>query len=315
MGGGEGRGVEGWRGEGWRGEWGVALPTPGCVPRAGAALTVLVQPAAAVDRRTLDGLVDDLRYGGGVVGVGDLRVEEDLGAQEALVGDIALPLLLAPLGRELLHPLARVLVVLAKLLGHIRTDVAVLFLDALCNVHGVVRGDGRLALAQQQLNVVGDVTAGDRDVLDARADHVAIGHRNNVRHAVAGVHNGARERALLDLLGGPRGGEGEHSLHCDVEPVHIEGLEHDLRRELAILGRVHRRLRQQKVVLLRVAPKVLVDASLPVALHVVPILDDAVPDRIVHGCSRRGHRSTKIPRVRQQRRQRCKAVQNQKCGV
>ena len=118
-------------------------------------------------------------------------------------------------------------------------------------------------------------------MLDATPDHVALCHRDDVRHAVARVDNRPRERALLDLLRGPRGREREHRLHGDVEPLDVERLEHDLRGGLAVLRRVHRRLRQQDVVLLRVAPQVLEDAALPVALHIVPVLDDAVPDGVV----------------------------------
>ena len=52
---------------------------------------VLVEASAAVDGRALDGLVDDEGDGGRVVGVCDLRVEEDLWAEEALVGHVTLP--------------------------------------------------------------------------------------------------------------------------------------------------------------------------------------------------------------------------------
>ena len=52
---------------------------------------ILVQAATAVDWRPLDGLVDHEWYGGRVVRVGDLRVEEDLRAQETLVSHVAFP--------------------------------------------------------------------------------------------------------------------------------------------------------------------------------------------------------------------------------
>ena len=45
----------------------------------------------------------------------------------------------------------------------------------------------------------------------------------------------------------------------------------------------HRRLREQEGVLFRIASHVLEDAPLPVALHVVPVLDDAVADGVVDG--------------------------------
>mmetsp|Transcript_6067 Transcript_6067/g.13267 ORF Transcript_6067/g.13267 Transcript_6067/m.13267 type:complete len:357 (-) Transcript_6067:244-1314(-) len=264
----------------------VALQPPAKVLEHGRAAgehDVLIEAAARVDRRRLDGGVNHSRHWRRVVGVADLWIEEDLWSQEALVRDVALPALPEPrLARRLLHPLARVLVVLLKLLGHVRANVAVLLLDAARNVHGVVGRDGALALAHEQLDEVGDVAAGDRDVLDARADHVAIRHGDDVRDAVASVDHRARQRPLSHLLGRPRGAEREDGLHGDVQPLHVERLEHDLGGELAVLRRVHGRLRKEEVVLLRVAAHVAEDAALPVALHRVPVLDDAVPDGVVH---------------------------------
>ena len=97
----------------------------------------------------MDGLVDDEGHGGGVVGVGDLGVEEDLRPEEALVGDVALPRL-GGLRQavDLLGPLGRVVVVLAELLGHVRANVAVFFLDALCDIHCVICRYGCLALSK-----------------------------------------------------------------------------------------------------------------------------------------------------------------------
>ncbi len=92
-----------------------------------------------------------------------------------------------------------------------------------------------------------------------------------MRHSVARVDDCAGERAGDHLLRRPRRGEREHRLDTsetlprhflgtarrgrarlngDVEALHVVRLEHDLRGELAVLGRVHRRLGEQEVVLL-----------------------------------------------------------------
>ena len=57
--------------------------------------------------------------------------------------------------------------------------------------------------------------------------------------------------------------------------------------DLAVLGSVHGRLGEEEIMLLRVASQIFVDATLPVPLHVVPVLHDAVPDRVVDGWKRR----------------------------
>mmetsp|Transcript_8825 Transcript_8825/g.17810 ORF Transcript_8825/g.17810 Transcript_8825/m.17810 type:complete len:278 (-) Transcript_8825:231-1064(-) len=243
---------------------------------------VFVQAAATVDGGSLDCLVDDQRHGGRVVRVGDLRVEEDLRPEEALVRHVTLP---RPgelrLAIHLLGPLCGVVVVLAELLRHVRAHIAVLLLDPFSHLHGVVRRDGGLAFPHKQLDEVGDVAPREGDVLDARADHVTVRDGNNVCHAVTSVDHRAGERALDDLLRGPRRSQSEDRLHGDVQPLDVERLEHDLGRELSILRSVHRRLGQQEVVILRVASKILEDAAVPVSLHVVPVLDDAVADGVV----------------------------------
>jgi len=79
-------------------------------------------------------------------------------------------------------------------------------------------------------------------VLDAAADHVAVSDWDHVGHAIARVDDDAGEGALVDLATGPGGGQGEHGLDGDVEARHVEGLEHDLGRVLAVLWGVERRL-------------------------------------------------------------------------
>lgn len=69
----------------------IALQPPPKVIKHGAAArqdNVRVQPAADVDRRVLDHLVDDLRERGQEVGRVDLGVEEDFGGEESLVADV-----------------------------------------------------------------------------------------------------------------------------------------------------------------------------------------------------------------------------------
>ena len=72
-------------------------------------------------------------------------------------------------------------------------------------------------------------------------------------------------------------------LHCDVESGDVEALEHDLGRVLAVLRRVQWRLGQQEVVVLRLGSEVLEDALLPESLHEVPVLHNAVANRVLGG--------------------------------
>jgi len=124
---------------------------------------VLVQAAAHVDGRRLDDLVDDNGERGQEVGRVDLRVEEDLRSQEALVTDIHRNLAPSRLDHGVLKEVAAVAVVLGELLDDVGRDVAVVLLDFLGRLEGRVR---LAAVAQQRLHEVGDVTACDRDRLN-----------------------------------------------------------------------------------------------------------------------------------------------------
>jgi len=65
----------------------------------------------------------------------------------------------------------------------------VLLLDALRDLERVLGRHGLAAVAHHLLDESSDVAAGERDVPDARADHVALDDRDDVRHAVSRVDN------------------------------------------------------------------------------------------------------------------------------
>lgn len=104
-------------------------------------------------------------------------------------------------------------------------------------------------------------------------------HRDDVCDAVARVDDGAGEGAVAGLPGRPGCGQCQHGLHGDIQPRHVERLEHDLSRVLAVLRRVEWRLGEQEVVVLRLRAQVLEDGLLPEPLHQVPVLHNAMPDR------------------------------------
>ena len=49
-----------------------------------------------------------------------------------------------------------------------------MYLDSLCGLEALLRRDAHLPLPEERLDEAGDVAAGDGDVLDAGADHVAL---------------------------------------------------------------------------------------------------------------------------------------------
>ncbi len=85
-----------------------------------------------------------------------------------------------------------------ELLDDVRAHVAVLLLDVLGRLE---RRVGLAAVAQQRLHKVRDVAAGDGDRLDRGPDHVALGHGDDVRDAVARVDDGTCQGPVVDLGG------------------------------------------------------------------------------------------------------------------
>jgi hypothetical protein len=143
-----------------------------------------------------------------------------------------------------LEILVRLHVVLSELLDDVLAHVRVIFLDLPGDLELVFgRHLRHLApLSHQVEHKLRNVAPGDRDVFDGAANDVALGARDDVRHAVARVDHGAGERAVRDAVRRPRCGERQHGLDGDVQPLDVERLEEDLGRLLAVLGWVQRRL-------------------------------------------------------------------------
>ena len=82
--------------------------------------------------------------------------------------------------------------------------------------------------------------------------------------------------------GGTSGGvQGQHSLDRDVHGWGVEGLEHDLGHLLSVALWVQRGLREQDRVLVRGHTKLVVEGVVPDLLHVVPVGDPTVLDRVL----------------------------------
>lgn len=86
------------------------------------------------------------------------------------------------LSREPRKVLVRVGVVLSELLDNVLADVGVVLLDLLGDAELILGRDlGRFAtVTQELLHERGNVAAGDGDVLDRRADDVALGDGDGV---------------------------------------------------------------------------------------------------------------------------------------
>eukprot|EP00672_Neobodo_designis_P019099 CAMPEP_0174827150 /NCGR_PEP_ID=MMETSP1114-20130205/523_1 /TAXON_ID=312471 /ORGANISM="Neobodo designis, Strain CCAP 1951/1" /LENGTH=412 /DNA_ID=CAMNT_0016060757 /DNA_START=234 /DNA_END=1472 /DNA_ORIENTATION=- len=264
--------------------------------RPAAQHHVLVQVAAHVDVALAHRVDDHVGERRRLVHPEQRRVEERLRAPVQLAPDVhhrAVGQLV--LDRRLGARLRR---------GEVRRDERVLLL------HPLRRRRLRAAQPQQQPHPLRQVPPGEVYALQRVRHRVPLVHRDAVRHAVARVEHDARHA--------PRRVERQHGLDLHVDRLGAEGLEHDARHLLAVLLRVERRLGEQDLVLARLGAQLLVEGVLPHPLHVLPVVDDAVLDRVlrrqhaalrdavvahVELAPRRARHDLRVPRAPDERRE------------
>merc|ERR1712152_97134 len=96
-----------------------------------------------------------------------------------------------------------------------------------------------------------------------------------MRDTISRVHD--------NTSGTARGIEGEDSLDGDIHGGHVEGLEHDLGHLLAVSLGVEGSLSKEDGLLLRGDTELIVEGVVPDLLHVIPVGDDSVLNRVLEG--------------------------------
>merc|ERR1712226_1052416 len=98
---------------------------------------------------------------------------------------------------------------------------------------------------------------------------------DGVRDTITGVHN--------NTSGTARGIEGKDSLDDNVHGWHVEGLKHDLGHLLPVSLGVEGSFSQEDGLLLWGNTKLIVEGVVPDLLHVIPVGDDTVLNRVLQG--------------------------------
>merc|ERR1712224_465564 len=83
--------------------------------------------------------------------------------------------------------------------------------------------------------------------------------------------------------GTARGIEGEDSLDGNIHGGHVEGLEHDLGHLLTVSLGVEGSLSKEDGLLLRGNTELIVEGVMPDLLHIIPVGDDSVLNRVLQG--------------------------------
>lgn len=127
-------------------------------------------------------------------------------------------------------------------------------------------------LGQYLDHIIRQVPPSEVEAQNAMRNGVALVDGHCVRDAVARVEDDAR-RATGRI-------QREDGLDRDVERGAVERLEHNLRHLLAVGLRVERRLSEEDGMLLRRDTQFVEERVVPDLLHVIPVGDDTVLDRV-----------------------------------
>jgi len=229
----------------------------------GVGVQVLTDVDVALHDRVVGGLVDAARFHTQEAGL-----EEGLRTTESLVAD----------GDDLsVGKLVRLLERSAggsssHLLLKVKGDVAELLLDVTNDFSFGCGGERVTALRQDLHQVVGKITSSEIQTKDGVWQGVTFVDGDSVRDTITRVQHDT---------GGTTGSvERQDGLDSHVHGRCVEGLEHDLGHFLAVSLGVEGSLSEEDRVFLRGNAQLIVESVMPDLLHVVPVGDNTVLDRV-----------------------------------
>jgi hypothetical protein len=161
------------------------------------------------------------------------------------------------------------------LLLKVKGDIAELLLDVTDNLALSGGGEGVSPLGEDLHQVVGQLTASQVQTEDGMGKSITLIDGNAMRDTVTRVH---------DDTGGTTGGiQGEDSLDGNIHGGHVEGLKHDLGHLLTVSLGVEGSLSQEDGLLLWGNAELIVEGVMPDLLHIIPVGDDAMLNRVLQG--------------------------------
>jgi hypothetical protein len=161
------------------------------------------------------------------------------------------------------------------LLFEVEGDIAQLLLDVSHDFPLGRGGEAVASLGQDLHQVVCEISSGQVETEDGVWQGITFVDRDGVGDTIAGVEHDT---------GGTTGSvQGQDSLDGNVHGWRVEGLEHDLGHLFSVGLRVEWGLGQQDWVLLWGNSELVVERVMPDLLHIVPVCDDTVFDRVLEG--------------------------------
>merc|ERR1719148_534750 len=161
------------------------------------------------------------------------------------------------------------------LLLEVKGNIAKLLLDVTDNLALSGGGERITTLGEDLHEVVGQLTSSQVQTEDGMGKGITFIDGDIVGDTISRIH---------DHTGGTTGGiEGEDSLDGNIHGGHVEGLKHDLSHLLAVSLWVEGGLSQEDGLLLRGNTEFIIEGVMPDLLHIIPVGDDTVFNRIFQG--------------------------------
>merc|ERR1712186_252578 len=161
------------------------------------------------------------------------------------------------------------------LLLKVKGDIAQLLLDITDNLTLSGGGERVTALSEDLHEVVGELTASQVQTEDGVGESITLIDGDVVGDTITRVH---------DHTGGTtRGIEGKDSLDGNIHSGHVEGLEHDLSHLLTVSLGVEGSLSEEDGLFLGGNTEFIVEGVMPDLLHIIPVGDDTVFNRVLQG--------------------------------
>merc|ERR1711893_31604 len=161
------------------------------------------------------------------------------------------------------------------LLLEVKGNIAKLFLDVTDNLTLSGGGERVTTLSEDLHEVVGELTASQVQTEDGVGESITFIDGDSVGDTITRVHD--------NTSGTARGIEGEDSLDGNIHGGHVEGLKHDLSHLLTVSLGVEGSLSQEDGLLLRGNTEFIVEGVMPDLLHIIPVGDDTVLNRVFEG--------------------------------
>merc|ERR1712098_534421 len=159
------------------------------------------------------------------------------------------------------------------LLLEVKGNIAELLLDVTDNLALSGGGEGVATLSKDLHQVVGELSASKVKTNNGVGEGITFIDGDTVGDTVTRVH---------DDTGGTAGGiEGEDSLDSNIHGRHVEGLKHDLSHLLTVGLWVEGSLSKEDGLFLRCNTELVVESVVPDLLHVIPVGDDSMLNRVL----------------------------------